>query len=121
MSDISCDRSIEFKDFLSEDQMDKICMVEGPAPRISTQYTCHEWGKYVHLHPEEQGNFPMFKSNENKPNPPVPVGDLVKDLECTNENFLFFAKEDMPTRHHYVQTNRINDLLVKPADRWTAN
>jgi hypothetical protein len=48
------------------------------------------------------------------------VAELVDRLDCVDEHTAFYAKEDMPKRNHFVQTNRINDLIVKPVDLWVA-
>lgn len=54
MSDISCSRSVQIKEFFSEEEMNKMYVYSGAAGRISNEYARPE-DDYIHIPKADQG------------------------------------------------------------------
>ena len=52
---------------------------------------------------------------------PVPNAELINNLTCVNSNMSVFHKRDLPRRHHYVNNDRIDDVLLVVKDHWQAD
>ena len=51
----------------------------------------------------------------------VPNAELISNLTCVNSNLSVFHKIDLPRRHHYVNNERIDDVMLIVNDRWQAD
>lgn len=101
MSDISCSRSVEIKDFFSEETMSKMYVYPGAAGRISNEYARPN-DDYIHIPKADQ----------------VPLNHIIDTLKCVSSNMVALNKLDMPRRHHYINQDRIDDVLLVMADTW---
>jgi hypothetical protein len=49
----------------------------------------------------------------------LPLEDLEKLLKCKSEHIQMFDKTNIPIRHHYMNNQRIGDLILDMQTRWT--
>lgn len=103
MADVSCDRQVVLKDYLSDYAMKKLYAFYGTDSRISNTYTRGQNGSYLNI-PENQR---------------IPLSEIKANLSsCLVNNLRSYYKERAPLRYHYTQSKRIEELLVFMNIKW---
>ena len=51
----------------------------------------------------------------------VPKEEIIRNLSCDSQFMNVFDKVDMPKRHHFANSHRIDDINFVTAESWSVN
>ncbi|KAK7100774.1 uncharacterized protein [Littorina saxatilis] len=101
-SSVSCDKVIELNNYFTREEKDNLYFYLGAFARISNTYASLKNGSLVRY----------------DDNPPMSIHDVQEHLQCVNQ-MQVYAKTDLPKRHHYVNNDRIDNIILDPTINWT--
>ncbi|KAK3577563.1 hypothetical protein CHS0354_026532, partial [Potamilus streckersoni] len=99
MDDVSCKRVIRLKDYIDSNLMSQHSYVwDGPFGRMATKYIYH--------------NNVIIPATE-----PVEPSVFLKNLTCAT-HMKAYEKNQLPVRHHYINNQRIDDIILDVETGW---
>ncbi|PVD23081.1 hypothetical protein C0Q70_16343 [Pomacea canaliculata] len=104
-SSLSCDKVIAMQNYFDKSSSNSLYFYYGPFGRVSNTYHYDLQTKGVKIYPGT---------------PPLSILDVQNHLKCV-DHLNVYAKTDLPKRHHYVNNNRIDNIILDPSLNWTVS